>query len=412
MNLRLEAFIAWRYLKSKKQESFISVVAFFSLIGTALGVAALIAVMSVMAGVRDEWTKMLIGAVGDINIYSREYGEISSYKNIVDKLKTNNQIIQAIPVIEKQALLAYGDNNVGVQVRGISKEELEKKNLISQKIEYGSIENFDENSIIIGISLANSLGVSSGDSVRVISPQGNSTVIGNIPRVKTCKIAGIFNSGTPDLDNLVVFMPLQLAQTYFKLPEKVNVIEVFIKDSNLTGDVMHLILDILGSKYRILDWKQRNASIMGALKVEKMAMFMILTLIMVVAAFNIISGLIMLVKDKTADIAILRTMGATKNTIVRVFLICGSSIGVIGTIIGAILGVSFAANVENIRIFLQNITGVTIFDPLVYFLSFLPSKVSSEDVGLIVTMSLSLSILATIYPAYKAAKLNPAIVLK
>ena len=412
MNLRLEYFIAWRYLKSKKQERFISVVALFSLIGTALGVAALIAVMSIMAGVRDEWTNMLIGAVGDVNVYSWQSSELHNYKETIKKIKTDPKVIDAIPIIEKQGLMASEKNNAGVQVRGINQQDLIKKKAIANKITQGSLDNFHDNGIVIGASLANNLRLNVGDEVKIISPQTNSTVIGNIPRVKTCKIIAIFNSGTPDLDNLVTFMPFKLAQVYFKIPEKATVIEVSIsRDMDVNIFRENLDKD-LNYEYRLVDWQQRNEAIIGALKIEKMAMFMILTLIMVVAAFNIISGLIMLVKDKTSDIAILRTMGASKNMIIRIFLICGSSIGIFGTFIGAVLGVSFAANVENIRVFLQNLTGATIFDPLVYFLSFLPSKVSAEDVTTIILMSLGLSILATIYPAYKAAKLNPAIALK
>ncbi len=412
MNVKLEFFIAWRYLKSKKQEGFISVVALFSLIGTALGVAALIAVMAVMAGVREEWTNMLIGAVGDINIYSRHSFEIEDYNKVISQIKLNKQVLNATPVVEKQALLAAGNSNVGIQVRGLSKEDLEKKTIIADKIISGSIKDFDDNNIIIGLALSNNLNVNIGDYVKIISPQTSSTVIGNIPRIKTCKVVAFFNAGTPDLDNLVVFMPIALAQTYFKIPNKVNVIEVNISKSIDVEKMTSKLDKDLNYEYRLVDWKQRNSAIMGALKIEKMAMFMILTLIMIVAAFNIISGLIMLVKDKNSDIAILRTMGATKNMIVRIFLICGSSIGIFGTILGAILGISFATNIENIRIFLQSITGATIFDPLVYFLSFLPAKIYTEDVITIIAMSLSLSLIATIYPAYKAAKLNPATALK
>ena len=412
MNIKLEYFIAWRYLKSKKQEGFISVVALFSLIGNALGVAALIAVMAVMAGVREEWTNMLIGAVGDINIYSRGSSEISNYDKVIEAIKTNRQVLDATPIVEKQALLAANDVNTGAQIRGISQDDLRKKKLISQKLIIGSLDNFQDNGIVIGQSLANNLQITLGDEVKVLSPQTSSTVIGNIPRIKTCKIVGVFFSGTPELDNLVVFMPLELSQIYFKIPNQVNLIEVNIPRS-IDIDLFRDKLDKdLNYQYRLIDWKQKNAAIMGALKIEKMAMFMILTLIMIVAAFNIISGLIMLVKDKTSDIAILRTMGASKGMIIRIFLICGSSIGVFGTIIGGLLGVGFACNIENIRIFLEKITGATIFDPLIYFLSFLPAKIYTEDVTSIIIMSLSLSFLATIYPAYKAAKLNPATALK
>lgn len=412
MNLKLESFIAWRYLKSKKQEGFISIVALFSLIGTALGVAALIAVMAVMAGVREEWSNMLIGAVGDINIYSKTSTDIQNYQTIISILKKNPKIQNITPILEKQALLSSAENNLGVQVRGITKEDLANKTIIMNKLLSGPIDIFEDNHIIIGWSLANSLNVTVGDEVKLISPQTNSTVIGNIPRVKTCKIIALFNTGTPDLDNLIAFMPLALAQTYFKAPDKITLIELTLsqnEDLNLNKTEIDKALD---HEYKLIDWKQKNAAIMNALQIEKMAMFLILTLIMIVAAFNIISGLIMLVKDKNPDIAILRTMGISKNSVIRIFVICGSSIGILGTILGSVLGISFATNIENIRLFLQKITGVTIFDPLIYFLSFLPAKVYLEDIITIIIMSLSLSFVATIYPAYRAAKLNPASVLK
>ncbi len=411
MNLKLEAYIAFRYLKSKKEESFIAVVSLFSLIGTALGVAALIAVMSVMAGVRQEWSNMLVGAMGEVNIYSSAHSGIKNFDYIIQKLKASPFISDATPVIEKQALLATERDNSGVQVRGIRKNDLDKKQVIANKMVFGSLSQFEDNAIIIGEALANNLKIIIGDKVKIISPQTTSVLVGNVPRIKTCEVVGIFNSGAPDLDNLTVFMPLDLAQKFFKLTEEVSLIEINAKTQNYTTIKQQIDAEFQ-NQFRIVDWTQRNASLMNALEIEKMAMFMILTLIMIVAAFNIISGLIMLVKDKTSDIAILRTMGATKSMIVRIFLISGSAIGIMGTGLGVLLGVSFAKNVDNIRRFLEKITGTTIFDPLVYFLSFLPAKVQVSDVISITLMSLTLSVLATIYPAYRAAKLNPAIILK
>ena len=409
---KVEYFIAWRYLKAKKQESFISVVGLFSLVGTALGVAALIAVMAVMAGVREEWTSKLIGSMGDINIYPKGSSVIENYPALIKKISQNSQVIHAIPTIEKQVLVAADQINIGVQLRGIRAEDLEKKPMVANNMIAGSVEQLKGNTIIIGNALANALRVNIGDSIKIISPQTNSTFIGNIPRFKTCQIAGIFRSDSPDFDSSVIFVPLELAQIYFRMPEKINLIEISTlraKDADIYGNFLD---NALNHKYRVLNWKERNASLMGALQVEKVAMFVILTLIMIVAAFNIISSLIMLVKDKTSDIAILRTMGASKNMIIKIFFICGASIGVFGTIAGVVLGVSFAKNIESIRLFLQKITGTTIFDPLVYFLSSLPAKLYLGDLVTIVSMSLSLSLLATIYPAYRAAKLNPATALK
>ena len=408
----VEYFIAWRYLKAKKQESFISVVALFSLVGTALGVAALIAVMAVMSGVRSEWTSKLIGAVGDINIYPKLSLEIDDYQDVVKSVTQNPHVVHAIPVIEKQVLISSRQNNSGVQIRGISPEDLKKKSLVANHIIAGAIDNMVDDGIIIGSSLARNLQVTVGDSVKIVSPQTSDIFISNIPRFKTCQVVAIFNAGMHDFDSSVVFIDMELAQIYFKTPKQVNLVEVTMMDA----DDSHLLLEVLNKKlkyqYTLIDWKQRNSAIIGALQTEKVAMFMILTLIMVVAAFNIISSLIMLVKDKTSDIAILRTMGVSKNSIMRIFFICGASIGVTGTTIGVILGVSFAKNVENIRLFLQKITGTTIFDPVIYILSYLPAQVSVGDVFTITGMSLTLSFLATIYPAYRAAKLDPATALK
>lgn len=409
---KVEYFVAWRYLKSKKQDSFISVVGLFSLIGTALGVAALIAVMAVMTGVREEWTNKLIGAVGDINIYAKNSLEIENYQNIIEKLKSNKEIINATAIIEKQALISSEENNTGVQIRGITPEDLKKKHIIADNMVMGEPEDLVDNGIIIGSALANILRVGPGDSVKIVSPQTNDIFIANIPRSKTCKIAGIFSSGMHDFDSSIVFINLNLAQIYFNLPNKVNLIELTIIKADRADTLSGQIDKELNHEYNLVDWKQRNFSLIEALQTERIAMFLILTLIMVVAAFNIISSLIMLVKDKTSDIAILRTMGLSKKKVMKIFFICGSSIGVIGTSIGVVLGISFAHNIESIRQFLQNITGTAIFDPLVYFLAYLPSKVNMEDVLMIVSMSLSLSFLATIYPAYRAAKLDPATALK
>lgn len=409
---KVEYFIAWRYLKSKKQESFISVVALFSLLGTALGVAALIAVMAVMSGVREEWTSKLIGARGDINIYSNNSTSLENYSEIISQITKNPKVTNAVPMIEKQVLVSSNDNNSGVQVHGILPEDLKKKSIISNNIIFGDIDEMNEDGIIIGSALARSLGVVVGDDIKLISPQTNDILISNIPRLKTCRIVATYTSGMHDFDSSVVFINLKLAQIYFKLPNLVNLIEVMIAKADDAEIVREQLDKELDYKYNLIDWKQSNSAIIGALQTEQVAMFLILTLIMIVAAFNIISSLIMLVKDKTSDIAILRTMGASKSTIMKIFFICGSSIGVCGTIIGLILGVSFAQNIETIRLFLQNITGTTIFDPLVYFLSYLPAQVNVSDISSIVGMSLTLSFLATIYPAYRAAKLNPAIALK
>lgn len=410
---RLEFFIAFRYLKSKKQESFISVVAIFSLIGIALGVAALISVMAVMAGVREQWTDKIIGAGGDLNIYAKNSNSFANYDQVATKIISIPEVSSAIPILEKQALISFNQNNIGVQVRGLKLDDLEKKKIIAEKIISGDLKKIlSKDAVVLGASLANNLGVRVGDDIKIISSQTNATFIGNLPRIKTCEVAAIFDSGMADFDSFIVFLPLKLAQNFFRSEDKVSYIEVTTNDSSKI-DVLRKNIDRkLVFNFRLVDWKQRNSALMGALETERVAMFLILTLIMLVAAFNIISSLIMLVKDKTGDIAILRTMGATRNMMVKIFLICGSSIGFFGTILGTILGISFASNIDAIRIFLQNITGTTIFDPLVYYLAFLPAKIYLSDLFTITLMALTLSFLATIYPAYRAAKLNPARALK
>ncbi len=339
---KVEYFIAWRYLRSKKQESFISVVAIFSLVGTALGVAALIAVMAVMSGVREEWTSKLKGAMGDINLYPKVSLEIENYQSLVKDVLENPNIIHAIPVVEKQALVSSSQSNSGVQVRGIEPEDLKKKALVADNMVIGDIDNMIEDGVIIGSSLANNLRLTIGDSVKIISPQTNDILIANIPRFKTCHIVGIFNSGMHDFDSSVIFINLKLAQIYFKMPDQVSLIEITM----LKADNADILSEVLAKKfdyqYSFIDWKQRNSAIIGALQTERVAMFLILTLIIVVAAFNIISSLIMLVGDKKKNIACLRTMGMERSSVMRIFLICGSMIGVAGTFLGLIVGVLFS----------------------------------------------------------------------
>lgn len=412
---KLEFLIALRYLKSKRQEGFISITAVFSFIGIMIGVATLIIVMSVMNGFRYELVNRILGINSHLTIYSNNES-IKDYNQIIDELKQYSQIKYINPIVESQVMVANKSKASGGLVKGIKLEDLQHKTLISSNIKSGDLKNFnDKNAILMGSTLASNLGLNVGDNVKIVSPESNNTIIGSIPRIKTYKVAGIFESGMYEYDSTTLFMPLESAQIHFKFREAASAIEIFSSDPNNMLQLKREINSLLIKKYPddyIIDWQQSNSSFIDALKVESTVMFLILTLIIIVAAFNIISSLIMLVNDKKKNIACLRTMGMSKGSILRIFLICGSTIGFCGTMLGLIIGVTFSANINNIKLWLESMSGTTLFNPAIYFLSTLPSKIFVSDVILITFMSLLLSFLATIYPALKASKANPAEILR
>jgi lipoprotein-releasing system permease protein len=305
-------------------------------------------------------------------------------------------------------------NNVasGAVVRGQRVEDLRGHSVIGSHILEGSLDKLDEDSVVIGTRMALKLRVSPGDEITLISPQGNATPFGTVPRIKNYKVAALFNLGMSEYDSGFVFMSLPAAQLFFRVPDAVTTLEVFVHDPDNVQAEMQGIARIVGKEGRIFDWQQANSSFFNAIQVERNVMFLILTLIIVVAAFNIISSMIMLVKDKGRDIAILRTMGATRGMILRIFMLSGASIGVVGTIAGFFLGLGFAANIESIRQVLQHLTGTQLFDPTIYFLSQLPAKVDLTEVAVVVIMALALSFLATLYPSWRAARLDPVEALR
>ncbi len=412
---KLEFLIAMRYLKSKRQEGFISVIAVFSFVGIMIGVATLIIVMSVMNGFRYELVNRILGINSHLTIYSRD-ASIKNYEEIISNLKDNPQIKHINPLVESQVMVSANNKANGGLVKGINLEDLKNKKLIAKNITYGNINNFnDKNAILIGATLASNLNIMVGDNVKLVSPESNNTIIGAIPRVKTYNIAGIFESGMYEYDATTIFMPLKAAQIHFRFKGEATGIEIFSYDANnmvsLKRDLNNVLIDQYPYSY-LVDWQQSNSSFIDALKVERTVMFLILTLIILVAAFNIISSLIMLVNDKKRNVACLRTMGMYKSNILKIFLICGSTIGFLGTLFGLVIGVVFSANIDNIKLWLENISGTTLFNPTIYFLSRLPSKIFVSDVVIITVMSLILSFLATIYPALKASKANPAEILR
>ncbi len=408
----LERMIAFRYLRSRRREGFISIIAAFSFIGIALGVATLIVVMAVMNGFRTEITSKILGLSGHITISGYE-GKIDNFDNFVDGVTNIEGVVSAIPVIDGQVMANSKFANTGAMVKGIRLSDLSNKPLIYDNIKAGYLTDFQgRDNIILGIRLAERLGVSVGDKVTLISPKGHTTALGTMPRLKSYNVVALFEAGMYEFDNNMIFMPLEAAQIFFKFPDAVNVIEIMSENPYESTQLSKTIYESVGGLLRIQDWQMTNAGLFNALKVERTVMFMILTLIVFVAAFNIISSLIMLVNDKGKDIAILRTMGATRGMIMRIFFICGSAIGVVGTLLGFLLGVSFASNIDRVKTWLESLIGNKLFDPVVYFLSELPADVQTDDVIMAVSIGLGFSFIATIYPAWKASKQDPAEALR
>ncbi len=412
---KLEFLIALRYLKAKRQEGFISIIAIFSFVGIMIGVATLIIVMSVMNGFRYELVNRILGINSHLTVYSRE-GNIKNYQQVIDQLKALPNLEYTNPIVESQAMLTTNSKASGGLIKAVALGDLKHKKLIAQNIVKGDINSLNKkNEILIGSGIANSMRLDIGDNLKIISSETNDTILGSIPRIKTYKIGGIFESGMYEYDNSTVFMNFTAAQIHFRYKESASAIEIFGSDATQIEGLKRQVFNLINNNFPelyIMDWQQANANFIDALKVERTVMFFILTLIILVAAFNIISSLIMLVNDKKKNIACLRTMGMAKASVMRIFLICGSLIGVSGTFLGLIIGVLFSININNIKKFLESMTDTTLFNPAIYFLSQLPSKIFISDVALITGMALILSFLATIYPAYKASKANPAEILR
>ncbi len=404
--------IAARYLRAKRQESFISVISLFSLIGIALGVATLIIVMSVMNGFRVELLRSILGLSGHITVQS-QMGNLADYDAITQRMKAIPGVTRAVPIVDGQVMASQNGATSGVLVRGIRRADLANVNVLVEKISPRALQYFEgDESVIIGQGLANKLGLRLGGDITLISPRGNVTPFGVTPRIKTYHVIGTFRIGNTLYDNNYIFMPLGEAQLYFNTGEAVNGIELMVRDPEADLALVPEISKAAGPQMRLVTWQQLNNTILQALEVESSTMFLILSLIILVATLNIVSGLIMLVKDKSGDIAILRTMGATRGAMMRVFFIAGASIGVAGTLIGLIIGVLFCTYIENIRQFLSSLTGKTLFDPTVYFLSRMPAQMDPGEVVAVVVMALVLTFIATLYPSWRAARLDPVEALR
>ncbi len=401
-----------RYLRARRQEGFISVIAWFSLLGIALGVATLIIVMAVMNGFRQELLTRILGINGHLSVYGQT-NQLRDFDPLAEKLRKVGGVVQVTPMIEGQVMVTARGIAQGAVVRGIRPSDLAARKIVADNIQAGSLDGFNQGkAIVIGARLADKLRVGPGARITLISPKGTATALGSIPRMRAYTIAATFKIGMHEYDSSFIFMPLSAAQIYFRLPGAVSNLEVFITDPDDAADAGRRLRRAAGRPARIHDWQRLNAGFFNAIQVERNVMFLILTLIIVVAAFNVISSMIMLVKDKGKDIAILRTMGATRGTIMRIFFIAGASVGTIGTFAGFGLGLAFAENIETIRQWIQGLTGTELFAAEIYFLSKLPAEVDPAEVVAVVLMGLGLSFLATLYPSWRAARLDPAEALR
>jgi lipoprotein-releasing system permease protein len=402
-----ERMVAFRYLRARRAEGFISVIAIFSLLGIALGVATLIIVMSVMNGFRADLIGRILGLNGHLGVYG-EAGPLTDFDAVAAKVRQVPRIVSATPLIEGQ-VMATGDNGAasGAIVRGIRPDDIRSRALIAEHIVAGSLSEFGDDRIVLGERLARRLGVSAGGKVTLIAPEGTDTAFGTMPRLKTYEIAALFNVGFYEYDNSFIYVPLDAAQIFFRMPKGVTDLEVFVTDADRATEAGRAIAAALGGHTRILDWQHANSTIVNAVEIERNVMFLILALIILVAAFNIISGMIMMVKDKGRDIAILRTMGASRGMVLRIFMLSGASIGIVGTLAGFVLGVAFTENIESIRQFVQGVLGVNLFSAEIYFFTRIPAHIQTADVATVVLMALALSFLATLYPSWRAARLDP-----
>ncbi|RUM05497.1 lipoprotein-releasing ABC transporter permease subunit [Rhizobium chutanense] len=408
-----ERLVAWRYLRARRKEAFISVIAGFSFVGIMLGVATLIIVMAVMNGFRTELVSRILGINGHMIVQPSD-GPFTDYPDLARKLAAVPGVKMALPLVEGQVLAsAQAGGSTGALVRGVRAEDLTNLKSVSGNIKPGDMVGFASgDGVLIGTRMAEQLGLSVGDLITLTSPDGDITPMGVSPRVKSYKISGLFEIGMSEYDSSIIFMPLEEAQLYFNAEGLVQSIELFVDNPDDIDNLRPKVVEAAGRQINLTDWRQRNQTFFSALQVERNVMFMILTLIVLVAALNIISGLIMLVKDKGSDIAILRTMGASAGAIMRIFFMTGAAIGIVGTIAGVLLGVLVCVNIESVRQFFSWISGTVLFNPQVYFLSQLPAEMDLSETISIVVMALTLSFIATIFPAWRASKLDPVQALR
>ena len=409
----VERMLAMRYMRSRRSEGFISVIAWFSLLGIALGVATLIIVMSVMNGFRAELVGRILGLNGHLAVYSTNGRGIGDFDPLAVRIASIPGVLAVTPQIEGQVMAASNGQTSGAVVRGVRWADLAARKPLWEALDNEAINAFKTGEqILLGHRLARTLGVNKGDTLTLVGARGRTTPFGTLPQRRSYKIAGLFDVGMFEYDKAFIFMPLEAAQHFFGQDGRVTGLEIYAIDISNTDAVRVNISQIASDAMVVNDWRDRNRSFLNALAVERNVMFLILTLIILVAAFNIISSMIMLVRSKNSDIAVLRAMGATGGGVMRVFFMTGASIGIVGTTIGAVLGLGFCWNIDSIRMLLENLTGTELFAAEIYFLSTLPAEVDPAEIFMIVLMALGLSFLASIYPAWRASRIAPAEALR
>ena len=410
-----ERMLAGRYLRARKGERFVSIIAVFSLVGIALGVATLIVVSSVMSGFQTELVSRFLGVSGHVTIEAYAGGRIDKYQPLVEQTKRIDGVISATAVLDGQVLLSTPQGAaVGGLMRGISREDLRALTQISDHIVSGSLDKFTgDDAIVIVVALARSQRLQVGGQLTLLSPQGAATAFGTIPRVRAYTVAAIFDAGLAQYNSSVVFLPLAAAQIFLQKPDAVSSIEIRLRDPQRIAPIIAAVPALVaGRQAQVRDWRHANDQLISVLQIQKDTMFIVLGMIILVAAFNVISSLIMLVKDKRRDIAVLRTMGASSGAILRIFIMCGAFVGVTGTFLGTTIGVLICRNIVAIQHFIEDTTGGRVFDSSVFMLSSLPDTVDWPDVARVVALGLILSLLATIYPSWRAARTDPVEVLR
>ncbi len=402
-----EIMLALRYLRARKAEGFVSVIAAFSFLGIMLGVATLIIVMSVMNGFRGELIDRILGLNGHLNVY-QQGGPLYAYDTFMAQIKSVDGVTSVAPVVEGQVLITANNVASGAIVRGYAPDYMQKKPLLSKSMIRGKLSDFSGDAVAIGDKMAEKFGIDVGDTITLMSPKGKSSPFGTIPRTAQYRVAMVFDVGMYEYNAGYIFMPLDSAQRFFQMPDgSVSLLEVISTDPAKVDTIKDALSVVLNGSAGVYDWRDSNASFFSALQVERNVMFLILTLIILVAAFNIISSMIMLVKDKGRDIAIMRTMGAFRGSIMKIFMLTGASVGILGTCVGSVLGISFALNIESIRQGIQSMTGAKLFPDEIYFLSKLPAKVDWTEVVVVIGLAVVLSVLATLYPSWRASRLDP-----
>jgi lipoprotein-releasing system permease protein len=406
-----ERMVAFRYLRARRQEGFISVIAIFSLLGIALGVATLIVVMSVMNGFRADLVSNIIGINGHLTVRGSG-ATIGGFDDLDAKIREVPGVVGVRPLVEGQALASTDRGSTGVLVRGLRADDIAAQPLLASGTTGLALDEFSDDTVILGWRLLANLGLRVGDGVTLAAPSGSMSGLNSAPRIESYRIVGTLNIGMPQYDSNLILMPLSAAQRFFQTGDDVSALEIYSGDPDHLDEQRRAIAGIVGLGARIEDWQQSNATFMNAIEIERSVMFLILTLIILVAAFNIVSGMTMLVTDKGRDIAILRTMGATRVMVLRIFVLAGASIGFVGTFAGFILGVEFATHIAAIRMFFEDYLHVEFLNAELDLFTRVPAQVHASDVAFVLAMAFGLSFLATLYPAWRATRLDPVEALR